>query len=243
MIKCGIIKDLFTQYICGTASEDTRVLVDEHIAECKECAAALVAAQEKMATQLEENDKVSIKVLRRINGRVVKKAVALTAAASMMIFALVMGGNWFVFIRTTPVPYQEGMFRVEQIWQCIGFDPYNCLPILTVYNTVGLRASRSQVLTRVIEIDGVLTEVVFLHHATAIGDRFSDDYDPHEYDFRTSGRYFEQNRHVDGIIYTAPLPMRIYYSRLPFLRTLHASDAQWLTERANATLIWSGILE
>ena len=36
-IKCNVIKDILPLYIENIASEDTRVLIEEHIDECEDC--------------------------------------------------------------------------------------------------------------------------------------------------------------------------------------------------------------
>ena len=36
-IKCDVIKDILPLYIENIASEDTRVLIEEHVDECEDC--------------------------------------------------------------------------------------------------------------------------------------------------------------------------------------------------------------
>ena len=66
MTKCSIIRDLFSAYVSGSGSDDTRALVDEHIETCEDCKKKLAEVQNRVAVQLRENDAQNINVFKKM---------------------------------------------------------------------------------------------------------------------------------------------------------------------------------
>ena len=71
-ISCDVIKDLLPLYIDEVVSEDTKLLVEEHIAECKECKLSLEQMQGSLI--LAENP-VEQKVSENEPSRVLEKGL------------------------------------------------------------------------------------------------------------------------------------------------------------------------
>lgn len=252
MIKCDIIKDLFASYMDGKACNDTRTMVDGHIENCEDCANALISEKEKINAQLEENITIRSNIHKRMKAKALKKSLIISAIVSAMLLLIGVGGNWFVFRRLTHVPYEEGMFRIEETtWEAIHSvsGTTRTVPVVQIYaNAVFSNGSAH---FQVVEIDGVLTEIVFIHYERTLAGRFAHNYNtrrqyfPFRSAFSFEGRYimdwrgsFSGGGHSFDL--DAPIPLRIYY--------LSASRRQRRTMnyeelRPHATLLWSGILE
>lgn len=68
--ECNIIRDILPLYIEGIASEDTVDFVEEHLEKCEECRLELENMKnpnelEKYTTNIQNNDVVSLKTLKK----------------------------------------------------------------------------------------------------------------------------------------------------------------------------------
>lgn len=109
-LKCEIIRDLLPSYVDEQTSEVTNLAVEEHVAECQECADILRRMKEP---QKEFSDqKEEIDYLKKVKNSRRKTAwiVAITAVAIYLIVAAVM-----IFVRGTKTDLnaQAFSFAVE----------------------------------------------------------------------------------------------------------------------------------
>ncbi len=143
-IPCEVIRDLFPSYIDGLTSEKTTQLVDEHIAECRECAEALhsMRGDADEAILPGEDDQKEIDFLKKT--RLMQKIAFLSSMAAIIMAAL------FVILRVFIVgsSYDGTMYIVNKVSVEEGFL---CLNIST--------SDSATVLSRVKydEEDGVVT--------------------------------------------------------------------------------------
>ena len=84
-ISCEIIKDLILLYENGEASEESRKLVEEHIAHCPECKALLEQSAEPLGMEqlLSDEDKTEIKAVKNGLGKI-KRRWKLSLASVLM---------------------------------------------------------------------------------------------------------------------------------------------------------------
>lgn len=93
--SCAIVQDLFVPYLDDTSSQESRVMLEEHLAECEECKKAFECFETPLPTvDVKENaasKKPFMKVRRRICGLLIVIAVLLLVmlpAASYIIYGL-----------------------------------------------------------------------------------------------------------------------------------------------------------
>ena len=112
MTKCTIIKDLFTAYVAGLASEDTRAFVDEHIATCEDCRKKLTEMQNRVVAHLSEKDAKSVNVFKTMKKKIFKRNVLVGVGASIVVafIALFVGAG---IIDYKPIPYYDGLVKVS----------------------------------------------------------------------------------------------------------------------------------
>lgn len=112
-ISCNVINDILPLYADEVVSEDTRVLVDDHLAECRECSQKLAdlrrdikADIEAEAVEAEKNAVVALKKRIRIKKII---TVIMSVIAGAVIISAIIGCMKLVKI---PVEYDESRFRV-----------------------------------------------------------------------------------------------------------------------------------
>lgn len=108
-ISCEIIKDLLPLYHDGVCSNDSRTMVDEHLAYCDSCKAELQAMDEVLPINNAEqnlNEAEAVKKLSRRWKKGMKKSVLKGILVTIVIIALVALLLYsFMDIRFVPKPY------------------------------------------------------------------------------------------------------------------------------------------
>ncbi len=91
--NCNIIKDLLPLYCDGICTEESRVLVDEHIKDCAECASELQKIREmpnvvQADGSVDEPIKKAGKRIKKLKKKSVIKAVAISCAVALLLGSL-----------------------------------------------------------------------------------------------------------------------------------------------------------
>ena len=244
MTKCSIIQDLFTAYISGTASEDTRALVEEHIEACEDCRNKLAEMQNRVAEQLRENDAANINVLKTMKKRIFRRNALVAAIASVVVLAVAFAGYWFVYHHDIPIEYEQGAIRVEKRTAEMTFEIDGIATPKTV-NILDLVINRSFYssygTSRKIDIDGAETEVVYIYLGETFYSRWQNKYSDEQLiylagvgeDLSFSMNYFNY----------PSLPVEVYYLIMPLDKVTAMSDDDFYAQRVNGVLLWSGTLE
>ena len=117
-ITCNVIEDLMVQYVDGTLSEDSRLLVEEHLDSCGECrkkvqqirtiCEELDGGDRKDAKAKTEREYGTFRRFRRWMN--VRRAVTVIISA-LITFCLVGGGMFLAFNYESYMPYgKTGMY-------------------------------------------------------------------------------------------------------------------------------------
>lgn len=93
--QCGIVRDLMPLCIDGVASEESRRLMEEHMAECKECAGVYAAMHDELAQQqaAEQERKEMEAMLQQLRKRRLRTA-GLTALSILLAGLLILLVAW-----------------------------------------------------------------------------------------------------------------------------------------------------
>ena len=235
MTKCGIIRDLFTAYVSGVGSEDTRALVEEHIETCEDCRSKLAEVQNRVAAQLRENDTTSINVFKTMKKKIFRRNVIVAVIASATAIVITFGAFLYVVRHDTPIAYTEGIIRVEENTSEIEI-------ILAKDYYASFQESR------LINVSGVETEVLFICFTETLFTRWipRDDNSSLSLDapYHRVGGFDKASFRRDAVDY--PLLLEIYYITMPrkqFERVCYMGDEDFYAQRTNGVLVWSGTLE
>ena len=243
MTKCGIIRDLFTAYVSGVGSEDTRALVEEHIETCDDCKSKLAEVQNRVAAQLRENDATNINVFKTMKKRIFQRNVLVAAIASVLVFAVAVGGFWFVFHNDKPIEYANSNIRTERNTAEMYIDVDGTTTTATVLDIVSSKDYYASYATsRVINVDGTETEIVYFYLSETLSTKWwPKNSGEHILRLVATGKYMSGG--MDIINYPS-LPIEIYYFVMPPLDKVgFMNDDDFYAQRTNGVLLWSGTLE
>ena len=85
-LNCNVVTDLLELYSDGIVSQDTRELVDEHLAECVECSRKLAHIQKSVSIPA----KTDVKPLKKIKRKIKLRFFAYGAIMLPMVFAILL---------------------------------------------------------------------------------------------------------------------------------------------------------
>ena len=83
-ISCNIIRDLLPLYAEDLASEDTRIMIDEHLCDCKECANALYSIKSETPVPME----TAPESLKKVKEIILRKRILSVMAALLTLITL-----------------------------------------------------------------------------------------------------------------------------------------------------------
>ena len=121
--KCNVAKDLMPLVIDGVASEDSQQYVDEHIAECTECALTYGAMKVELPRANQEKERAEMERAAKEMRKKRRKRVLWTALISVVIYIVVfVGGDWLYHTLTlsTQYPMDKDEFTVQLYKQSDG---------------------------------------------------------------------------------------------------------------------------
>lgn len=112
-INCNIIGDMLPLYTDDVVSDDTRTMVEEHLAECENCRGKyedmkqeLCVQTELSAAQAEKQSLISVK--KKLKKYRIVTAI-FSAIAGIIILSVMVAAMNYIKI---PVPYEEERFKV-----------------------------------------------------------------------------------------------------------------------------------
>lgn len=112
-ISCNIIGDLLPLYVDGAVSEDTKKLVEEHLAECEVCKKAAEEMGKELVLPVHETVVAAETSFLQKMKKTWKKGRIRTAVISVAVTAVVILGSYMAL--TFPqwvIPYEQENFSV-----------------------------------------------------------------------------------------------------------------------------------
>lgn len=131
MNKCNVIRDLLPLYADKVCSEDSKVMVEEHLAECKECKQELEDYCYNTGIDEVSTDVAMKNFKKEMNKKNFKKIFV----SVIVCLAVILGGAYMLFVPEFNVPYSEDLLTAD-IAIDEGVNVYINLPNYTnVYST------------------------------------------------------------------------------------------------------------
>ncbi len=112
-ISCNVIGDLLPLYVDGAVSEDTKKLVEEHLAVCEECKKAAEEMEKELVLPVHETVAAAETSFLQKMKKTWKKGRIRTAVISVAVTAVVILGSYMAL--TFPqwvIPYEAENFSV-----------------------------------------------------------------------------------------------------------------------------------
>lgn len=113
-INCNVIGDLLPLYVDGAVSEDTKKLVEEHLAECEECKKAAEDMGKELVLPVHETVAAAeTSFLQKMKKNWTKRKI-LTAVISVLVTAgVIFGGALALTGPEIVIPYDPEIISVE----------------------------------------------------------------------------------------------------------------------------------
>lgn len=109
MNKCNVIRDLLPLYADEVCSEDSKEMVEEHIASCQDCKQELEDYRYNMGLGEVNTDEV----LKKFKKKMSKKNLIKIAVSVVVCLAVILGGIYALFIPEFTVPYSEDLMTAK----------------------------------------------------------------------------------------------------------------------------------
>ena len=114
-LSCGVIQDLLPLYHDGVCSEESKEIVEEHIATCAACKDMLHGLKEDMAPDAVEAAAPLVSIQMKWN-RLKRKSLLKGAAIVTVVFLLLLGGYWGL-TQWHGIPIESKNLRVVEVSQ------------------------------------------------------------------------------------------------------------------------------
>ena len=104
--KCNVARDLMPLVVDGVASEESRQYVDDHIAECTECALAYGAMKVELPRANRERERAEMeRTAKAMKKKRRKRLILAGVVGALMSIVLLVTGNWLYQRLTLSMQY------------------------------------------------------------------------------------------------------------------------------------------
>lgn len=153
-IKCAVIQDLLPLYVDEVVSEDTKMVVKEHLQMCEECTQEYEQMKKTLYVPIEKKATLFSQLNKRWNQkkwRLIFSSVLVTTLIGLTLFS-------FIFYYAKPIPYKEDLIKIEEMADGTLFSNYFGESHAGTYATHPIE----------IEMNGEIKNIVLLYYAKTI---------------------------------------------------------------------------
>jgi hypothetical protein len=158
-INCNIIKDILPLYVDGVVSDDTKEMVEEHLANCEECKKEVGLMKQELNIPAEKE----ASFIKDFKKKWRNKKIIISGLSIILTGLILLGVFSFVFHYDRVVPYAEALIKIEiqdddmLVSHYYGVDYYS------------ISATHPQTF----KIDGKEKKVIFLYYTETIANSHS----------------------------------------------------------------------
>lgn len=110
-ITCDIIQDLLPLYEDDVLSEDSRQLVEEHLADCEKCRQNLSGG---LTSFISANEISASKPLKKIKKRMFRKNAVIALITAVCVLVIYSVFVYYLFYDESPIAYDPAKITAEQ---------------------------------------------------------------------------------------------------------------------------------
>lgn len=115
--QCGIVADLLPLYQDGVCTEDSRELVEEHLAGCANCRRLAEQISQEITAPAKAEEIDALKGIQKVFHQKWKKAFLIGISATLAVFLLLFAAHctwWYTHEYRRYAPFAEGKTRSEE---------------------------------------------------------------------------------------------------------------------------------
>ena len=255
MIDCAIIRDLLPLFADDVLSNESKILVSEHLATCDSCMNEFTKMQSEFLKP-PPNNGAKIAALKSMKRKLFKKnvLVSLGSIAVLIVCALCFV-NW-VLLPQTPIPFEDGLLRVEANTTKVIRDENGSLMVVTDLNStdtdyeergvldiISSRKTANRSATNVyFEENGDRIQIAFVNFTESLLSKWEPGGET-AYSFRIIEPQNSQTLSENGadVEWEAFDRIEVYYIDQLISEINAQNDYEKL--RSDGTLIWSGVID
>ena len=232
--QCDIIKDLLPLYHDEVCSNESRIVVQEHLSECEACSeyldnlnsADIMTAAEKN----EEREKASM--LNGLKIKLFRKKVMVSVISVLCAIALMFGAFSFISLYETPVKYSDGLVKVEMAYDGVIDVFYQGRDYHCVYG-----------MTKRLTKNGETIDVAYIYYTDTIWSKLiSRAHQPGTLQFsigNTMNDYGHEREKIESEEFDAEEEIEaVYYLVGDYTELVSMDEEEFLELAKNATLLW-----
>lgn len=135
-ISCDVIKDLLPLYIDEVVSDDSKKIIEEHIASCEGCRVLMQQMEEDITIPVSRDAKQQeIMFLTKVQSMIKRKNVRTGIIAALTSAIVVIGMYCLMCLPTKVIPYEEGLVDIteqgDKVYAQFAGDNYDCVYMLS----------------------------------------------------------------------------------------------------------------
>ena len=124
-ITCEIVKDLLPLYVDDVLSEDSRMLVEEHIDGCSECRSYCEKLKDTGSIVLKKKNDNEKKTIKGIRKKIITKRIRAVCLTAIIVAAVATGLFYGITVREKYLPYEKtGLYAEDDALHTK--KPYYC---------------------------------------------------------------------------------------------------------------------
>lgn len=214
-INCNIIKDILPLYVDGVVSDDTKEMVEEHLAHCAECKKEVDLMKQELNIPAEKE----ASFIKNFKKKWRNKKLIISGLSILLTGLILFGVFSFVFHYDTVVPYSESLIKIETQDDDMLVSHYYGVSYYSIAATHPIS----------MEIDGKEKNVIFLYYTETIAKSHTRNLinDKETRDERNFIFPLDKKENIDAI----------YYAEFD-ISEIVKNGGNWETVLENAVLIW-----
>ena len=111
-ITCSVIKDLIPLYVDDVLSEDSRKLVEEHLAGCSDCKDAYESLKSGVGSGVNKTNRDK-EVIKKLRKKILTKRMIAVGIAVILVTSIFLGVYYGVFVREQYLSFEDSGIYVE----------------------------------------------------------------------------------------------------------------------------------
>ena len=112
-INCEVVKDLLPLYVDDVLSNESRMLVESHLAECPECRAYYEKLKDANIPVLKKADDRGKEIIKSIRQKINVKRLMAVCLTIVIVAAIATGLLYGIVIKESYIPYDESGLYVK----------------------------------------------------------------------------------------------------------------------------------
>ncbi|MDF2845688.1 MAG: hypothetical protein K0R00_4114 [Herbinix sp.] len=229
--QCNVVRDLLPLYCDNICSEESKLLIEEHLSSCKECDVIRNKMQSKDSELISplQQDIEKTDLLKRINKRIKHRKILIAIGTIISTLAIVAGLYSAAILIEKPIAYKEGLLEVSL--------PSSDSAIDVFYQ--GSNYAKAYGMEKVITVNGEKQNVAYIYYTESFWSKHIEKKQiPGTYQFTIdNGVMISNSTQVSELKANDPITA-IYYLIGDYSQLISLSEKDFQKYAENSILIW-----